>query len=598
MGGMFRDATSFNQNIGSWDTSLVDDMGGMFRNARLFAGDLSNWDTSSLRNLRNTFWGAAAFNSDIGNWTTSQIVDMANLFKGASVFNQDLSNWDTSSVLNSGSMFEGAEAYNATRSPLALTGPSSSTFISEFDLTIDGSGSFQELRFSAIFNSGFSNGDVNGSYIADVELRNTSDAFDGWGRAYVSANSRSDAIELTPNLETCELFLDGNLSNVTGFNLDAEHIKIDCDANEVLNANGGRVAFRVVYTMQGSFLAVNVYSRVESGTPAPFLVSIGGNLGSDSDTKVVETGRASSWNYVITSDTFGGDPILGFRSKTGFNLEEYPGTTWDNSYDDVYLTSQPSITATADWESAFEAQVWLVDYSPNRFAVAEAATADYAAAPFGTCIASIVGSVASYVDQCTGLITRSLQPGMQALQPDMQGGSSSQGNYAGPTINSIDKKIAAAGSVVVLQGTKLDSVTKVTIDGITIAIKSQSANSLTLELPALLTLGFKDLVLTSSYGNLSALAILKITAAQIPESVPSPALKKISVGTFKGYVAMYAKGYQGQRFSALIAGKWVKVDPITKSFQRVIRKTGSNKTINVKIFIDRKLERELRITTK
>jgi hypothetical protein len=102
-----------------------------------------------------------------------------------------------------------------------------------------------------------------------------------------------------------------------------------------------------------------------------------------------------------------------------------------------------------------------------------------------------------------------------------------------------------------------------------------------------MTLGVKDIVLTSSFGDLKALALVKVVAA-----------KKISIGSFKGHIAIYANGYQGQRLSVLIAGKWVKVDPITKSFQRVIRKTGSNKTINVKIFIDGKLIKQSRITTK
>jgi hypothetical protein len=43
MGEMFRDATAFNQNIGSLDVSGVDNMREMFRDATSFNQDLSRW---------------------------------------------------------------------------------------------------------------------------------------------------------------------------------------------------------------------------------------------------------------------------------------------------------------------------------------------------------------------------------------------------------------------------------------------------------------------------------------------------------------------------------------------------------------------------
>jgi len=67
----------------------------------------------------------------------------------------------------------------------------------------------------------------------------------------------------------------------------------------------------------------------------------------------------------------------------------------------------------------------------------------------------------------------------------------------------------------------------------------------------------------------------------------APSDTKVNVGTFKGYVALYAKGYEGQKMSALVAGKWIVVESLASDFERIVRFTGAGYTITTKIFIDR-----------
>ena len=112
---------------------------------------------------------------------------------------------------------------------------------------------------------------------------------------------------------------------------------------------------------------------------------------------------------------------------------------------------------------------------------------------------------------------------------------------------------------------------------------------------------FQLSVLTSATDN----GAFTITATYLPQGAATITAKKVSavqtitvgtaaasadqkvnVGSFKGYVALYAKGYAGQKMTAIVAGKWIKVDALASGFERVVRYTGAGYTITTKIYID------------
>lgn len=112
MSNLFTGATTFNEDISSWDTSNVTDMSWMFNLANSFNQPLSNWDVSNVSNMNIMFNGASSFNQHLNNWDVSSVTSMNELFKDAISFNQPLNNWNVSNVVTMAMMFSNSESFN------------------------------------------------------------------------------------------------------------------------------------------------------------------------------------------------------------------------------------------------------------------------------------------------------------------------------------------------------------------------------------------------------------------------------------------------------------------------------------------------------
>ena len=100
----------------------------------------------------------------------------------------------------------------------------------------------------------------------------------------------------------------------------------------------------------------------------------------------------------------------------------------------------------------------------------------------------------------------------------------------------------------------------------------------------------------------SAFANAISSVVNVLETAPAAA-QKVNAGSFKGYVALYAKGYEGQRMSAKVGKDWVVVPSIVNNQEngtlfRAVEFVGAGVDISVRIYIDRVLVSTIPLLTK
>lgn len=179
--------------------------------------------------------------------------------------------------------------------------------------------------------------------------------------------------------------------------------------------------------------------------------------------------------------------------------------------------------------------------------------------------------------------------------------------YSGPVI---DRALTVqAGTEATFTGNRLASVTAAFVGDVQLLVVAAESQSLVLEVASSLSPGTYDLVIQSSVGTLTFQQGLTVLASSTEETKTETSAEseqvdqKLTVGTIQGFIAIYTKGYEGQKLSAKVAGKWLVVPELNESwkgndYSRTLRPAGSGYDISVHLYIDGKFIRTEQVTTR
>jgi len=101
--------------------------------------------------------------------------------------------------------------------------------------------------------------------------------------------------------------------------------------------------------------------------------------------------------------------------------------------------------------------------------------------------------------------------------------------------------------------------------------------------------------------TIDSIQIIKTSSVVVGVGAVAASDQKVNAGSFKGYVALYAKGYEGKRMSAKVGNDWVVVPSIpaaTNGIFRAVEFVGAGVEISVRIYIDRVLLATIPLLTK
>lgn len=135
---------------------------------------------------------------------------------------------------------------------------------------------------------------------------------------------------------------------------------------------------------------------------------------------------------------------------------------------------------------------------------------------------------------------------------------------------------------VLLSGNGFTQVQEVFVDSQPASFEVLSDSQLEVKIPFGVNPGDAVLRISGSFGLLSYQSLFEV--------LPSSAVeRKITIGTFQGYAAVYTKNFKGKELRIVIGERTRVVPELDANYTQNLTKVGSGKTVRIQVFLDQEL---------
>ena len=143
----------------------------------------------------------------------------------------------------------------------------------------------------------------------------------------------------------------------------------------------------------------------------------------------------------------------------------------------------------------------------------------------------------------------------------------------------IEGSQASADSVIRVAGWDFKEVEKVLIDDRPTTFQASSNSLIAIRIPLGTNPGDVTITLVSDSGRAKSSFQIEIVSLETEKDT------KVTIGSFLGYVAVYTKNLSGQKLSIQVGNKFREVSVLDNNFTANLTKIGSNRLVEVKVFV-------------